>query len=93
MLFLSEIFPGRIAVSPAEAGMAVFGWSPQTCRNRLAKNIFPFSVTKVGGKRVVLLAEIEAKLGLSVGQHGATENPAPLARRRPGRPRKEEGRP
>lgn len=90
---LREMFPGRIAVSPVEAGMSVFGWSAQTVRNRLTKNTFPFLVTEVAGKRVVLLSEVEAKLNLSAEQPAPIEKPAPLARRRPGRPRKGEGRP
>lgn len=84
-----DVFPGRVAVTPAEAGAAVFGWAAKTTRNRLLACTFPFPVVSIGGRRMVRLADLELILG-GAG-HTPEEQPRKEKRGR-GRPRKLEGR-
>lgn len=84
----SSVFPGRVAVSPAEAGKAVFGWSPKTTANRLQEGKFPFPVVTLGGKRVCRLGDLEMLLA---GKPAGPVSPAavaPVVTRGRGRPRK-----
>jgi hypothetical protein len=81
-----DVFPGRVAVTPAEAGHAVFGWTAKTVRNRLLAASFPFPVVTLAGRRVVRLADLENAL---VGASAPTkQDPPPQLKRKPGRPRK-----
>ncbi len=84
-----QVFPGRVAVTPPEAGATVFGWEASTCYNHIYKKTFPFPITEIGGKKVVTLAAIAEALGETrqVDVALATQN-----RRKPGRPRKIEQR-
>lgn len=86
MSFVSDVFPGRIAVSPVEAGGAAFGWAPKTTRNRLLAGTFPFPVITLAGVRVVRLADVERALAGAPPSNPAPQ-PPPL-KRKPGRPRK-----
>lgn len=84
----STVFPGRVAVSPAEAGKAVFGWSPKTTANRLLEGKFPLPVVTLAGKRVCRLADLEMVLA---GDSAAPIPPVaatPEPTRGRGRPRK-----
>ncbi len=74
----------RVALTPAEAGAAVFGWTPQTVRNRLCSGTFPLPLCDVGGKKVVTVAAIAAALGLDVASGPALGASHPTTRR--GRP-------
>lgn len=79
-----SVFPGRLAVSPVEAGAAAFGWAAKTSRNRLLAGTYPFPVVMLAGVRVVRLADVEMVLA------GASPLAAvpPPPQRKPGRPRK-----
>lgn len=85
----SSVFPGRVAVSPAEAAKAVFGWSPKTTANRLLAGTFPLPVVVLGGKRVCRLVDLELVFS---GSAPSSDHPSPVkqqvARRGRGRPRK-----
>lgn len=85
---LSDVFRGRVAISPVEAGGAVFGWAPKTTRNRLLAGTFPFPVITLGGVRVVRLADLEMALA-GASPPGPVPQP-PQLKRKPGRPRKVE---
>lgn len=86
-------YPGRVALTPAEAGAAVFGWCGKTVANRLHAGTFPLPLVTVGGKQVVPLSVLAELLGETP--------PAPLvapvqlvngpSRRQRGRPRKNGG--
>lgn len=81
-----SVFPGRLAVSPVEAGGAAFGWAPKTTRNRLLAGTFPFPVVTIAGLRVVRLADVEMALA---GAPPSEPAPQPVRlKRKPGRPRK-----
>lgn len=83
-----SVFPGRVAVSPVEAGAAAFGWAAKTTRNRLLAGTYPFRVVTLGGLRVVRLADVEMALA---GASPSDPAPQPLQLKRgPGRPRKVE---
>lgn len=87
-LSVFSVFPGRLAVSPVEAGAAAFGWAAKTSRNRLLAGTYPFPVVTVGGVRVVRLADVETVLA-----GASTSEPSPQPpqlKRKPGRPRKVE---
>ncbi|BCK87807.1 hypothetical protein MIZ01_1603 [Sideroxyarcus emersonii] len=56
---VSDIFKGRIAVTPTEAGYAIFGQARQTTNNQLCKGSFPLPVTVISGKRIVLVDDIQ----------------------------------
>jgi len=56
---LAKLFPGRIAVTPQEAGLAVFGQSRQTTNNQLHQHRFKLPVTLLGQKRVVLVEDLQ----------------------------------
>ncbi len=90
-----SIFPGRVALSPVEAGAAAFGWSSATTRYRLCRGTFPLPVTEIGGKKVVTLAALAVALGeqepapvVAAPAAPAVVTPAAPARRGRGRPRK-----
>jgi hypothetical protein len=85
-----QVFPGRVAVTPPEAGAVVFGWKASTSYNHIYMGTFPFPVTEIGGRKVVTLAAIAEALGETqqVDVAIATSN-----RRKPGRPRKMATRP
>lgn len=51
-------FPGRLGLSPSEAGHAVFGWARKTTANKISQKSFPFVIHELGGSRIVLLTEI-----------------------------------
>lgn len=82
-----SVFPGRVAVSPAEAGKAVFGWSPKTTANRLQEGNFPLPVVTLGGKRVCRLEDLERAFAGVSAEPAAAIKP-PIAKRGRGRPRK-----
>lgn len=87
---ISDVFPGRVAVTPVEAGAAVFGWAEKTTRNRLLNGSFPFPVISLGGRRVVRLADLE--LALAGAPRPEQNVQPPQLKRGRGRPRKLEGR-
>lgn len=84
----SSVFPGRVAVSPAEAAKAVFGWSPKTTANRLLAGTFPLPVVTLGGKRVCRLVDLERVFSGSAPSNAATPGDQQVAKRGRGRPRK-----
>jgi len=84
----SSVFPGRVAVSPAEAAKAVFGWSPKTTANRLQEGKFPLPVVTLAGRRVCRLEDLEMVLA---GKFAGPVSPVavtPAPKRSRGRPRK-----
>lgn len=88
---LSSVFPGRVAVTPAELGAAVFGWSSKTVQNRLLRGAFPFPTVTLGGKRVCLLAAVEVALAGAAPLAPPAPSPAfdaAAPKRGRGRPRK-----
>lgn len=89
MSFLHDVFPGRVAVSPAEAGAAVFGWAEKTAKNRVVLGTFPFPIVDLLGRRVVLLADLETALA-GAPTAAKRADPVQLKRSR-GRPRKVQG--
>ncbi len=89
MSSFSFLFPGRVAVSPAEAGKAVFGWSPKTTANRLLEGKFPLPVVTLGGKRVCRLDDLEMLLAGKPASGPVSQTAvAPVVTRGRGRPRK-----
>lgn len=85
---LAATIAGRLAVKPWEAlWLAGLAGSPaqaaKTARNRICDGRFPLPLRRVGGRPVVLVADLLAALGIE---------PPPVERalpsRRPGRPRK-----
>lgn len=84
-----QVFPGRVAITPPEAGAIVFGWKASTSYNHIYKGTFPFPLTEIGGKKVVTLAVIAEALGETKPVDVALD---PQNRRKPGRPRKMESR-
>ena len=86
VMSFSSVFPGRVAVSPAEAGKAVFGWSAKTTANRLLAGTFPLPVVTLGGKRVCRLVDLELVFSGSAPTNAPVEQQ--VAKRGRGRPRK-----
>lgn len=84
-LSVFDAFPGRVAISPVEAGFAACSWSAKTTRNRLTAGTFPFRITLLGGKKVVLLADLAQALGEAVVPQ-RQEQPERLRRGRKPRP-------
>lgn len=84
----SSVFPGRVAVSPAEAAKAVFGWSPKTTANRLLAGTFPLPVVTLGGKRVCRLVDLELVFSGSAPSNAASPVEQQVVKRGRGRPRK-----
>lgn len=84
---LHETFGGRILVSPAEAGAALFGWRAGTAHNRVFAGTFPLPLVEIGGKKMVRIADIAAAIGEPLP---ASSSPATTQekRRGRGRPRK-----
>jgi hypothetical protein len=87
----SDVFPGRVAVSPAEAGRAVFGWSAKTTANRLLEGRFPLPVITLGGKRVCRLEDLAMVLAAEFVAPAPAFAVVPAPKRRRGRPSKLEG--
>lgn len=88
----AETFSGRVLVSPAEAGAALFGWRAGTAHNRVFSGTFPLPLVEIGGKKMVRVSDIAAAIGEApaVSVEPLTQ---PVAPRRRGRPRKMEVRP
>lgn len=84
----SSVFPGRVAVSPAEAGKAVFGWSAKTTANRLLAGTFPLPVVELGGKRVCRLVDLERVFSGSAQSSEPSPVKQQVVKRGRGRPRK-----
>lgn len=57
---LSSVFPGRVMLTPAEAGHAAFGWATQTARDALYKKTFPIPLVVVppSGKKMVRIDDL-----------------------------------
>jgi excisionase family DNA binding protein len=49
---------GRLAITIAELAFAL-GISQKTIRNQLAAGVFPIRSTKIGGRRIFSLTEVE----------------------------------
>lgn len=85
----SDDLSNRLALTPAEAGFLLFGWSSHTVTNRLYAGTFPLPIVKIGDKKVVTMSAIRAALETEQSPQPAQ----PAARKRgPGRPRKNEVR-
>lgn len=90
---LAARFPGRAAVTPGEALLALPGSAQRdpesAAAQRIGRGTFPFPFRKIGGKNTVLVVDIAAVMA---GGAPVAEAAAQLpARRRPGRPRKVAG--
>lgn len=86
--FVFSLFPGRVSLTPAEAGAAAFGWTSKTVRNRLLAGTFPLPLVEVGSKKVVPLTALAAALGEDEPVPAAALPAAAPAQRGRGRPRK-----
>ena len=54
----SNIFTGRLAVTPSEAAAAVFGWTPATTRTKMCRGDFPLPLISIGGRKLVRVNEL-----------------------------------
>lgn len=88
---VTETFCGRVLVSPAEAGAALFGWRAGTAHNRVFSGTFPLPLVEIGGKKMVRVSDIAAAIG-EVPPVPAEPVAQPTARRGRGRPRKSKQR-
>jgi len=82
---VSEVFSGRLLVTPVEAGAALFGWKPATAHNRVFAGSFPLPLVEIGGKKMVRVSDIAAAVG-EVPPSAPVAHPAQVKRGR-GRPR------
>lgn len=48
--------------TPVEAGAQFIGWAAKTSRNKLTQGKYPFPVRCIGGRKIVLLVDVEAVL-------------------------------
>lgn len=81
----SSVFPGRVAISPVEAGRAAFGWSPKTTANRLLAGTFPLPIVGIGNRRVCRVSDLDSLFAFPAASAEAVAAPAKRGR---GRPRK-----
>lgn len=69
-------FPGKLFLSVPDVARA-YGLAPKTARNQIALGVFPVKTVKIGGLRVVPIADLAAFL----------DEQSNTPRRGPGRPR------
>ena len=56
---IQKLFPEVVAVTPQQAGFSVLGQTRQTTNNQLYQKRFKLPVTILGGKRMVLLDDLQ----------------------------------
>lgn len=56
---IPKLFPEVVAVTPQQAGFSVLGQTRQTTNNQLYQKRFKLPVTILGGKRMVLIEDIQ----------------------------------
>jgi len=56
---LAKLFPGLLATTPQNAAWAVLSQTRQTTNNQLHQGRFPLPVTILGGKRMVLIEDLQ----------------------------------
>jgi|GEM_PF-4362674 len=56
---VEKLFPGKISTTPQKAAFATLDQSFQTTNNQLYQGRFPIPVTLLGGKRMVLLDDLQ----------------------------------
>lgn len=56
---ITDLFPGRVAISPQEVGFSVLDQARQTTNNQLCTGRFPLPITVLNGKRMVLIEDIQ----------------------------------